>query len=189
LAQELLESSGDTAEGIPWIEHGIRDLRTTGAVLALPYYLALKAEALHLADRTFEALQAIREAEVVVQKIEERQHLAELHRLRGVFLANIGADDTQIETSFCEAIRAAKEQKSASFRLLSDKVDSFFALLVPEPTGTRSLRTILPLDEDFSPFKFEPSAKQEASRLAPGSPPEASTSPEVSIRRHSRFHD
>jgi hypothetical protein len=55
-------------------------------VLALPYYLALKAEALHLADRTFEALQAIKEAEVVVQEIEERQHLAELHRLRGVFI-------------------------------------------------------------------------------------------------------
>jgi hypothetical protein len=56
----------------------------------------------------------------------------------------------------------------ASFRLLSDKVDSFFALLVPEPTGTRGLRTILPLDEDFSPFKFEPSAKQEArQRLRP----------------------
>jgi len=43
----------------------------------------------------------------------------------------------------------------ASFRLLSDKVDSFFALLIPEPTGTRSLRTIPPLDEDFSPFQFE----------------------------------
>jgi hypothetical protein len=55
----------------------------------------------------------------------------------------------------------------ASFRLLNDKVDSFFALLIPEPTSTRSLRTIPPLDEDFSTFKFEapsePSARQEAS--------------------------
>ena len=39
---------------------------------------------------------------------------AELHRLRGVFLATLGADENQIEASFCEAIRIAKEQKSVS---------------------------------------------------------------------------
>jgi hypothetical protein len=43
----------------------------------------------------------------------------------------------------------------ASFRLLNDKVDSFFSLLIPEPAGTRGLRKIPPLDEDFSPFKFD----------------------------------
>ena len=37
---------------------------------------------------------------------------AELHRLRGVFLAATGADETQIEASFCEAIRIARQQKS-----------------------------------------------------------------------------
>ena len=65
----------------------------------------------------------------------------------------------------------------ASFRSLGDKVDSFFTPLIPKPT----VRTIAPPDEHFSPFKFKPSAKQEASRLAPGSPPEASTSSEASI--------
>ena len=35
-------ASGDTAEGIPWIEQGIRDFRATGSVLVLPYYLARK---------------------------------------------------------------------------------------------------------------------------------------------------
>ena len=40
--------------------------------------------------------------------------LSELHRLRGLFLAAIGADETQIDASFCEAIRTAKEQKSVS---------------------------------------------------------------------------
>ena len=32
----------------------------------------------------------------------------------GVFLTAIGADETHIETSFCEAIRIAREQKSIS---------------------------------------------------------------------------
>ena len=77
-------------------------------------FLALKAEALHLADRTSEALQAIKEAEALVERYEERCICAELHRLRGVFLAAMGADETQIEASFREAIRIAKEQKSIS---------------------------------------------------------------------------
>ena len=83
-------------------------------MLGLPYYLALKAEALHLADRTSEALEAISEAEALVERFEERWWCAELHRLRGVFLAALGADETQIEASFCAAIRIAKEQKSIS---------------------------------------------------------------------------
>src|SRR5271169_5053804 len=107
-------ASGNTAEGIPWIEQGIRDFRATGAVLDLPYFLGRKAEALHLADRTSEALEAINEAEALVERFEQRYCYAELHRLRGVFLAALGAEETQIETSFCEAIRIAKEQKSVS---------------------------------------------------------------------------
>ena len=39
---------------------------------------------------------------------------AQPHRLRGVFLAALAADDAQIGASFCEAIRIAKEQKSVS---------------------------------------------------------------------------
>jgi hypothetical protein len=83
-------------------------------VLSLPQFLAVKAEALHLADRTSEALEAINEAEALAERFEQRWYCAELHRLRGVFLATLGADETQIEASFCEAIRIAKEQKSVS---------------------------------------------------------------------------
>jgi tetratricopeptide (TPR) repeat protein len=107
-------ASGDTAGGIPWIERGIRDIRVAGAVLGLPSHLARKGEALHLADRTSEALEAINEAEALAERFEQRESCAELHRLRGVFLAAMGADETEIETSFREAIRIAKEQKSVS---------------------------------------------------------------------------
>ena len=105
---------GDTAQGIAWIEDGIREYRATGSVLMLPDSLVLKAEALHLANRTSEALAAIAEAETVANRTEERECFAELHRLRGVFLVAVGADETQIEASFCEAIRTAQEQKSTS---------------------------------------------------------------------------
>ena len=79
----------------------------------------------------------------------------------------------------------------ASFRLLSDRIDSFFALLIPKPTDIQGLRSV-PLDEDFSPFKFEqvrkPSAKLKSSDLASGHPPEAATSPKVLCRPRSRFY-
>jgi len=107
-------ASGDTAEGIAWIEDGIRDFRANGARLAMTYFLALKAEALYLADRPSEALETIGEAEALAERSEERWWCAELHRLRGVFLAATGADETQIEASFRAAIRTAREQKSIS---------------------------------------------------------------------------
>src|SRR5271166_4143446 len=105
---------GDTAEGIAWIEQGIKDYRATGSTLAIPMWLALKAEALHLADRTSEALETLREAQTLAERFEVRSWYAELHRLRGVFLARLGADKTQIEASFREAIRIAKQQKAIS---------------------------------------------------------------------------
>jgi predicted ATPase len=105
---------GDTAQGISWIEEGIDHWRATGAVISLPYYLGIKAEALHLAERTSEALEATREAEALVARSGERRWCAELHRLRGVFLTALGADETQIEDSFCKAIGIAREQKSVS---------------------------------------------------------------------------
>jgi hypothetical protein len=107
-------ASGDTDQGIASINDGIRDYRATGSILATPCWLVLKAEALYLANRTSEALAAIAEAEAVAQRTEERESFAELHRLRGVFLANLGRDAIQIETSFRKSIRIAKEQKSVS---------------------------------------------------------------------------
>ena len=80
----------------------------------MPYCLGLKSEALYLANRTWEALQAISEAGALVEKFEDRHWCAELHRLRGVFLAALDSDEAQTEASFCEAIRTAKEQKSIS---------------------------------------------------------------------------
>ena len=69
---------------------------------------------MHLADRTSEALEAIKEAEAFVERFEERWWSAELHRLRGVVLATICADGAQIEASICAAIGTAREQKSVS---------------------------------------------------------------------------
>jgi len=84
------------------------------SVLVISYLLGLKAEALYFADRTAEALENILEAEAMAERFEVGFWRAELHRLRGVFLVALGADEPQIEASFRGALRTAKQQKSIS---------------------------------------------------------------------------
>jgi len=136
-------ASGNIAEGIPWIEQGIKDFRATGTVLGLPGHLARKAEALHLADRTSEAVEAINEAVTIAERFEQRYFSAELHRLRGVFLATLGADETQIEASFREAIRIAKEQKSVSRERRAEATYAEYRRQKASASGGRGFR--LPL--------------------------------------------
>jgi hypothetical protein len=136
-------ASGDTTEGILLIERGIRGFRATGSLLGLPYYLALHAEALHLGDRTSEALEAIDEAEALAERFEQRNSLSRLHRLRGVFLAALDADETQIEASFCEAIRVAKEQKSVPLEKRAEATYAEYRHQKASASGGRGIR--LPL--------------------------------------------
>ena len=103
----------------------------------------LFAEALHLADRTSEALEAITEAEGFVEKFEVRWWSAELHRLKGVFLTAVGADATQIEASFCAAIKNAREQKSVSLEKRAEKTYAEYRRQKASGSGGRGFR--LPL--------------------------------------------
>jgi hypothetical protein len=112
-------------------------------VLRLPYYLGRKAEALHLADRTSEALEATNEAEALAERFEHRYFFAELHRLRGVFLTAMGAEETQIEDSFCPAIRIAKEQKSVSLEKRAEATYAEYRRQKASASGGRGFR--LPL--------------------------------------------
>jgi len=60
----------------------------------------------------------------MVERSGVRNWHAEIHRLRGLFLTALGAEDTKIEASFCEAIRIAKEQKSV---LLEQRAEGTYA--------------------------------------------------------------
>jgi predicted ATPase len=136
-------ASGETSDGISWIEDGIRNYRATGGAVLVPHLLALKAEALHLADRTSEALAAIKEAEILAERLEQRIWRFELHWLRGVFLTSMGADETQIEASFCAAIRTAKEQKSVSLEKRAEATYAEYCRQKVSASGRRGFR--LPL--------------------------------------------
>jgi hypothetical protein len=98
---------------------------------------------LYVAKRTSEAREAIKEAEALTRKTEERFWRAELHRLRGVFLATLGANETQIETSFREAIRIAREQKSISLEKRAEATYAEYRRQKASASGGRGFR--LPL--------------------------------------------
>ena len=135
--------SGNTTEGIAWIEDGIRDFRAIGGITGLANDLRLKAEALYLADRIFEALEALRKAEAILTRTGEGHWRAEHHRLHGVLPAAIGADETQIEASFREAIRIAKGQKSVSLEKRAETTYAEYQRQKASASGGRGIR--LPL--------------------------------------------
>jgi len=115
-------ASGQTVEGISVIENGVENYQAHGpAIPTVPLWLALKAEALHLAGRTSEALEVIREAEALGKRTEERWWHVELYRLRGMFLSAVGADENQIEASFRAAITTAREQRSVSLKKRAER--------------------------------------------------------------------
>ena len=96
-----------------------------------------------LADRSSEALEAISEAGALVERSEERWWWAELHRLRGVFLTAMGADEVEIETSFSAAIRIANEQKSVSLAKRAEATYAEYRRQKASASGGRGFR--LPL--------------------------------------------
>jgi predicted ATPase len=134
---------GNAGEGISWIEQGIADYRMPGQTLGLPCFLGMKAEALYFANRISEAVEAIEEAKAAAQRSGVRLYSAELHRLRGVFLAAICADQKEIEPSFREAIRIAKEQKSISLEKRGEATYAEYRRQKASGSGGRGFR--LPL--------------------------------------------
>jgi hypothetical protein len=86
---------------------------------------------------------AINEAEAFVERTEARCGSAELHRLPGVFLTAIGADETEIEASFCAGISTAKQQKSVSLEKRAEATYAEYRRQKASGSGGRGFR--LPL--------------------------------------------
>jgi hypothetical protein len=79
----------------------------------------------------------------LVERREGRWWCAELHRLKGVFLTAMGAEEPQIEASFCEAISTAKKQKSISLEKRAEATYAEYRRQKASASGGRGFR--LPL--------------------------------------------
>ena len=88
-------------------------------------------------------VKAISEAEAPAEEFEQHACRAELHRLRSVVLTALGAEETQIEASFCAAISTAKEQRSISLEKRAEATYAEYRKQKRTASGGRGFR--LPL--------------------------------------------
>jgi hypothetical protein len=79
----------------------------------------------------------------LVEKYEAYDMRFALHLHRGVFLTAMGAEEAQIEASFQEAIRIAKEQKSISNEKWTEAIYAEYRRQKTSAAGGRGFR--LPL--------------------------------------------
>jgi TOMM system kinase/cyclase fusion protein len=113
-----LAEQGQSTEGIAQMCQGLAAYRATGAELQRPYYLALLAEVYGKAGQADEGLRVLAEALTAVHTGGERQHKAELYRLKGELLLQQDVPDEQeAESCFRQAVDVARQQQAKSFEL------------------------------------------------------------------------
>jgi class 3 adenylate cyclase/predicted ATPase len=113
-----LAAQDQAAEGIADIEKGLTMWRTLGARLALPHCLTLLADAYGNAGDTKRALEALDEAEAIVEQYNHQSFAAELYRKRGqLMLAKSKQDEVQAERHFLRAIEIARSQEAKTLEL------------------------------------------------------------------------
>jgi hypothetical protein len=115
---------GDWEGGLAKIDEGLREYEATGTIVNMSYLVTLKSEALYESDRATEALESLRNAVALVKRCEEPWWYAEFYRLRGIFLAALGASGKQVEKAFDAAVRTARGQSSVS---LARRAESTFS--------------------------------------------------------------
>jgi predicted ATPase/class 3 adenylate cyclase len=115
---------GQQEKGIEQIRQGIDAYRATGTEVALPYYLALLAEAYAAGGLVAEGLRVLAEALALVDTHGERDYKAELYQLKGELLltAEGGQEGTrqpwlEAERCFHQALTVARRQQAKSFEL------------------------------------------------------------------------
>jgi predicted ATPase len=117
-----LAEQGQAEEGIPQIRQGLAAFRATEAELICPYWLALLAEAYGKGGQVEEGLAVLTEALAAVEKNEERQHEAELYRLKGTLTlqSQVESHKSKVEEAeecFLKAIEIARHQQAKSWEL------------------------------------------------------------------------
>jgi predicted ATPase len=113
-----LAEQGESAEEMAQIRQGIAAWRATGAELQRPYFLALLAEAYGKAGQTDEGLSVLADALTAVHNTGERQHEAELYRLRGELrLKQDVPAEPEAERCLRQAVDVARQQQAKSLKL------------------------------------------------------------------------
>jgi predicted ATPase len=107
---------GRETEGIAQMTEGLAAYRSTGTVAWLPYWLIQLAEAYGKAQRPSEGLEHLTEAIRIIESTEGREFEAELNRVRGELLLDVG-DQAAAEEGFSTALAVAQRQSAKLYEL------------------------------------------------------------------------
>ena len=104
----LMAGLGQPEAGLAAMAQGHAMWAATGAVVTLPFYLALQAEALALAGQTGLAQARVDQALALIDRHGERYYQPELLRLKGVLLLQAGAPASDAEPWLLRSLACAK---------------------------------------------------------------------------------
>ena len=110
--------AGDLDGGIVRMRHHLSELRATGFAAGASYQFALIATGVAKVARFDEGLRTIDESFAIIERTGQRQHEAEVHRLKGeLLLAQDSSNAAHSEKSFRTAIEIARKQHAKSWEL------------------------------------------------------------------------
>src|SRR5215469_3928770 len=111
-----LSASGRVEEGLELLSESLANIRATGAVTSVPFFLTMHAGALGNAGRPTEGLKQLNEAVQQIEATKERWSESDVHRVRGELLIAVG-DAVVAEKSLYQAIAVARRQSAKLFEL------------------------------------------------------------------------
>ena len=105
-------------EGMAQLRQGIAASRATGAALCVPYFCTLLADVAAHLGHPADGLQALTEAQTLVEQQEERWWEAEIYRLRGVMLLRqTMPQEAEAEAWLQRALDVARRQEAKALEL------------------------------------------------------------------------
>jgi DNA-binding winged helix-turn-helix (wHTH) protein/predicted ATPase len=111
----LVAEDGDREEGLALLRGGLAAFQAIGSELGRPTFLGIAATIAADLGRRDEALETVAEALALSERTGLRYWDAELHRLRGTFLAVV--DAAAADASFSEALTIARAQQARALEL------------------------------------------------------------------------
>src|SRR6185295_4962149 len=111
--------TGQVAEGVTLLREGMALLDRIGANMDRPYLLALSSEIAAANGQILEALAQVTEALGLVRESRAYFYEAELYRIRGVLMLQIGgrAAEDEAEANIRQALEIAQKQKARALEL------------------------------------------------------------------------
>jgi predicted ATPase len=109
----------DKDRGINQLRQGLQEWHEMGQrEFVVPYFLALTAEALATQGQVLEAHRMAADALEITSKTAERFFTAELHRLSGIFLLEMGeSNQAEAEKSLQQSLNDARQQQAKCLEL------------------------------------------------------------------------